>query len=86
MSGGAASPFQCLGAERVGRTNGNGLGLAIVRAIAGVHGAAVAANARPGAWLDIQVSFPHSPPAKRSAVEHQPATCWTATSRRSTGG
>jgi signal transduction histidine kinase len=50
-------PFQRLGAERVGRRHGNGLGLAIVRAIADVHGAALTANARSEGGLDIQVSF-----------------------------
>jgi signal transduction histidine kinase len=65
-------PFQRLGAERIGRTNGNGLGLAIVRAIAGVHGASVTANARPDGGLHIQVSFPQSP-AKSPTAEHQPS-------------
>jgi signal transduction histidine kinase len=54
-------PFQRLDTERVSHAHGNGLGLAIVRAIAGAHGAAVAANARPDGGLDIQLSFPCSP-------------------------
>ena len=58
-------PFQRLGAERVGHAHGNGLGLAIVRAIAGVHGATLTANARPDGGLDIQVSFPASPAQPR---------------------
>jgi signal transduction histidine kinase len=49
-------PFQQLGAQRVG--DGHGLGLAIVRAIAHAHGAALNPVARPGGGLDIQVSFP----------------------------
>jgi signal transduction histidine kinase len=65
-------PFQRLGSERVGRTNGNGLGLAIVRAIAAVHGAAVTANARPDGGLDIQVTFPNSP-AKLPTIENEPS-------------
>jgi signal transduction histidine kinase len=65
-------PFQRLGAERVGHTGGNGLGLAIVRAIAGVHGATLTANARPDGGLDIQASFPPSP-AKVPAAEHEPS-------------
>jgi signal transduction histidine kinase len=51
-------PFQRLGAERVGYASGNGLGLAIVRAIADVHGAVLATNARPDGGLEIQVTFP----------------------------
>ncbi len=51
-------PFQRLGAERVMHANGHGLGLAIVRAIADVHGAAVTATARPQGGLDIEVHFP----------------------------
>jgi signal transduction histidine kinase len=51
-------PFQRLGAERVGTTDGYGLGLAIVRAIADSHGATVKARARPDGGLDIEVAFP----------------------------
>jgi signal transduction histidine kinase len=50
-------PFQRLGTDRVPAA-GYGLGLAIVRAIAAAHGAALAAGARPGGGLDIEVSFP----------------------------
>jgi signal transduction histidine kinase len=63
-------PFQRLGAERVGHAGGNGLGLAIVRAIASVHGATLTTNARPDGGLDIQVRFP-LPPAKVPAAEHE---------------
>jgi signal transduction histidine kinase len=51
-------PFQRLGGERVGRGDGHGLGLAIVRAIADAHSAVLAARARPDGGLDIQVTFP----------------------------
>lgn len=54
-------PFRRLGTERVGHAGGNGLGLAIARAIAGVHGATLTANARPEGGLDIQASFPSHP-------------------------
>jgi signal transduction histidine kinase len=64
-------PFQRLGAERVGHTGGNGLGLAIVRAIAAAHGATLTANARPDGGLGIQVTFP-LPPAKAPTSEHEP--------------
>jgi signal transduction histidine kinase len=50
-------PFQRLGAERVRQDGGHGLGLAIVRAIAGVHGATLTATARPGGGLAVTVSF-----------------------------
>jgi len=61
-------PFQRLGDERVRAHNGqggHGLGLAIVRAIAIAHGAALTAIARPEGGLDITVSFPSrgTPPA-----------------------
>jgi signal transduction histidine kinase len=51
-------PFQHLGTERIRRASGHGFGLAIVRAIAGVHGATLTAAARPEGGLDIKVSFP----------------------------
>jgi signal transduction histidine kinase len=50
-------PFQRLGAERVRGSAGSGLGLAIVRAIAGAHGAAVTASARPDGGLTVEVVF-----------------------------
>jgi K+-sensing histidine kinase KdpD len=37
---------------------GHGLGLAVVRAIATAHKAAVTATARPDGGLDLEVSFP----------------------------
>jgi signal transduction histidine kinase len=53
-------PFQRLGTERIRQAGGHGLGLglAIVRAIAGAHGAMLTAHARPEGGLDIEVSFP----------------------------
>jgi signal transduction histidine kinase len=56
-------PFQRLGTQRLGtqrlsRPTGHGLGLAIVSAIVSVHGATLAASARPAGGLDISVSFP----------------------------
>jgi signal transduction histidine kinase len=64
-------PFQRLGAERIRHGGGHGLGLAIVRAIAGVHGATLTANARPEGGLDIEVSFP--PPAKVHTPDQEPS-------------
>jgi signal transduction histidine kinase len=51
-------PFQQLGGQRIRRTGGHGLGLAIVHAIAHAHGATLTARARPDGGLDIEVSFP----------------------------
>jgi signal transduction histidine kinase len=51
-------PFQRLGTQRLGHGGGHGLGLAIVRSVASVHGAELTANARPEGGLDISVSFP----------------------------
>lgn len=51
-------PFQRHGTQRLRHAGGHGLGLAIVHAIVSVHGAALAARARPEGGLDITVSFP----------------------------
>lgn len=51
-------PFQRLAANRTSRGHGHGLGLSIVQAIAGAHGAAVTACALPDGGLMIDVSFP----------------------------
>jgi len=50
-------PLQQIGRERVRHTDGHGLGLAIVRAVAEAHGANVIANARPEGGLEIEVAF-----------------------------
>jgi signal transduction histidine kinase len=57
-------PFQRLGAERIRRGSGYGLGLAIVRALAGAHGAAIAATARPDGGLTVEVTFPEMAPGQ----------------------
>jgi signal transduction histidine kinase len=52
-------PFQRLGAARTGHNNsGHGLGLSIVQAIAGAHGAELAARPRSEGGLTIVLSFP----------------------------
>lgn len=54
-------PFQRLGADRVSRREGHGLGLSIVQAIADAHGASLTARPRPEGGLHIQVTFPARP-------------------------
>jgi signal transduction histidine kinase len=51
-------PFQRLGRQRIQRSGGHGLGLAIVRAIARAHGATLIPQARPEGGLRIEVVFP----------------------------
>jgi signal transduction histidine kinase len=53
-------PFQRLGADRTDHSDGIGLGLSIVDAIATAHGATLTARAQPGGGLDIEVSFPRA--------------------------
>jgi signal transduction histidine kinase len=55
---GLFQPFRQLGTERIRHGDGHGLGLAIVRAIADAHGAALTARARPRGGLDVEVIFP----------------------------
>jgi signal transduction histidine kinase len=50
-------PFQQLHGRRIRHGEGHGLGLAIVRAIARAHGAAVDARALPGGGLEVAVTF-----------------------------
>jgi signal transduction histidine kinase len=51
-------PFRQLSTERTRYGEGHGLGLAIVRAIADAHGAALTARPRHEGGLDIEVTFP----------------------------
>jgi signal transduction histidine kinase len=57
-------PFQRLGPDRTDQTNGHGLGLAIVAAIAYAHRAPLTAHPRPGGGLHITVDFPSTQPAQ----------------------
>jgi signal transduction histidine kinase len=54
---GLFEPFRQLSGDRLGNQGGHGLGLAIVRAIADAHGAALTAVPRPAGGLDITVTF-----------------------------
>jgi signal transduction histidine kinase len=54
-------PFQRLGTDRTDHTDGHGLGLAIVAAIAHAHRAPLTVHPRPGGGLHITVDFPPVP-------------------------
>jgi signal transduction histidine kinase len=49
-------PFRRMGSDRLGRGRGFGLGLSIVRAIAGAHGGEVTAIPRDGGGLVVTVT------------------------------
>ena len=51
-------PFRRLEASRARATGGYGLGLAVVRAVAGAHGGAVTLTAREQGGLEVRVSVP----------------------------
>jgi signal transduction histidine kinase len=51
-------PFQRLGADRIGGTQGHGIGLAVVHAIVVAHGATITATALANGGLGIKISFP----------------------------
>ncbi len=59
-------PFRRLGTQRTRHSEGCGLGLAIVRAIADAHGASIEARARPAGGLDMHVTFPPASAAQRA--------------------
>jgi signal transduction histidine kinase len=54
-------PFGRANGERTRHTDGHGLGLAIVQAIARAHGATLTPRAQPEGGLDVQVTFPGKP-------------------------
>jgi signal transduction histidine kinase len=68
-------PFRQLGTQRTRRSEGHGLGLAIVRAIADAHGAALTARARPAGGLGIEVTFPLTSAAQRAQHTERTAVC-----------
>jgi signal transduction histidine kinase len=70
-------PFQRLRTERIRHPDGHGLGLAIVRAIATAHGAALTARAPESGGLDVRVVFPLYRPASNSATPVRPSIAAT---------
>jgi signal transduction histidine kinase len=57
-------PFQRLDGGRASGSDGLGLGLSIVQAIAVAHHAAIAAKPREGGGLRIEITFPSETPAR----------------------
>lgn len=62
-------PFQRLGAERVARHGGLGLGLSIVAAIAGAHNATLDVQPAPEGGLDVRLRFPPPLPGDLAAPQ-----------------
>jgi signal transduction histidine kinase len=54
-------PFRRLGADRIGSSDGAGLGLSIVAAIAGAHGGTLELRARPEGGLRVDIRLPEVP-------------------------
>ena len=67
-------PFQRLGGDRTDQTEGHGLGLAIVAAIAHAHRAAVTAHPRPAGGLHVTVVFPSPGIAREPGSGRCPVT------------
>jgi signal transduction histidine kinase len=65
-------PFRRMGPERSAGADGHGLGLSIVAAIAGVHGAKVKARAPRDGGLDVIVRFPGATGVASLATERPP--------------
>jgi signal transduction histidine kinase len=62
-------PFQRLHSNRTYHTDGHGLGLSIVQAIAAAHGATLSARAQPDGGLHIEVRFPPAPKTDRALIQ-----------------
>jgi C4-dicarboxylate-specific signal transduction histidine kinase len=65
-------PFQRLGTERTGSSEGLGLGLSIVQAIAEARGATLTIRPQPGGGLHAEVSFPPPSTASTRAGAERP--------------
>jgi signal transduction histidine kinase len=75
-------PFQRLGAERTDQSDGLGLGLSIVHAIATAHQATLTARAQPTGGLEIEVGFPSRNGVTGATVSRAPSI--RSSRRRST--
>ncbi|WP_262059152.1 sensor histidine kinase [Streptomyces sp. STR69] len=64
QAAGLFQPFRRLGAERVGKRDGLGLGMSIVAAVVAAHGGRVRARTRPQGGLVVEVSLPPYAPAE----------------------
>ncbi|GAA3736028.1 HAMP domain-containing sensor histidine kinase [Plantactinospora mayteni] len=72
-------PFRRLRQERVGGGRGFGLGLSIVRAVAGTHGGSVRAEPRHGGGLVVTVLLPAEASLRAVPHHHAPPAVPTAT-------
>jgi signal transduction histidine kinase len=70
-------PFQRLDGARTNHDAGNGLGLAIVEAIAVAHGAGLSVRARPGGGLAVEVAIPSA----SFEADQSEWTMWSTTQR-----
>ncbi len=76
-------PFERLHGSRTTHAGGDGLGLAIVNAIAAAHRATLSAKPRPGGGLTVEVTFPStSLDAKHLNATTQPPALETSTGAR----
>jgi len=66
-------PFRRLAPDRVDSARGVGLGLSIVRSVAGAHGGDLRARARPEGGLDVTVSPPAATPPAAIPAPLSPA-------------
>jgi signal transduction histidine kinase len=73
-------PFQRMATDRTRHSDGLGLGLSIVAAIAGAHDAALSLSARPEGGLDVDVRFPLSTGPSRQAKGPVPLSVADGTS------
>jgi signal transduction histidine kinase len=69
-------PFERLDGDRRASSEGAGLGLSIVRAIATAHGAAVRISARPRGGLIAEVRFPRAVTELQPVVSHSEGEPW----------
>jgi signal transduction histidine kinase len=70
------APFERLGTERTSSSDGFGLGLCIVRAVAAAHGASVSTLARSCGGLSIEVRFPPRPGLEEEVPGPAAGTAW----------